>query len=216
MPITLSDALVFTLAWEGGFTNHPLDPGGATNFGIIQTRYDEYRKFKKLKTQSVKLITKQEYTEIYDKYYWDPVRAQYLMGPLGLALFDTAVNLGVGGALSRLQSSMKLPVTGTWTQNISDKIHDSNQLEIAINICKLRIAKRYSRIKQRPDQIVFLKGWLNRDNALLRKVKSLGGVETLSVEPGYDFDTEEIMMEFDQEMLSQLDSYDQDDTHGSI
>ena len=40
MPITLKEALVFTLAWEGGFTNHPLDPGGATNYGVIQSRYD--------------------------------------------------------------------------------------------------------------------------------------------------------------------------------
>jgi lysozyme family protein len=210
MPITLSDALIFTLAWEGGFTNHPLDPGGATNFGIIQTRYDEYRKFKKLKTQTVKLITKEEYTEIYDKYYWDPVRAQYLLGPLGLALFDTAVNLGVGGALSRLQSSMKLPVTGKWTQNISDKIHDANQLDIAINICKLRIAKRYARVKQRPDQVVFLKGWLNRDNALLRKVKSLGGISVLSIEPGYDFDLEEITNEFNTDLLKELEAFDLD------
>lgn len=215
MPITLSDALIFTLAWEGGFTNHPLDPGGATNFGVIQLRYDEYRKFKKLKTQSVKFITKAEYEEIYDKYYWDPVRAQYLSGPLGLSLFDTAVNLGVGGALSRLQSSMKLPVTGTWTKNISDKIHDSNQLDIAINICKLRVAKRYARVKQRPDQVVFLKGWLNRDNALLRKVKSLGGTTAMSFEPGYDFDLDEIMLEFDVELLSQLDSFDQDDIYDS-
>ncbi len=30
MPITLSEALVFTLKWEGGFFNHPLDPGGPT------------------------------------------------------------------------------------------------------------------------------------------------------------------------------------------
>ena len=210
MPITLSDALIFTLAWEGGFTNHPLDPGGATNFGVIQSRYDEYRKFKKLKTQSVKFITKAEYEEIYDKYYWDPVRAQYLSGPLGLSLFDTAVNLGVGGALSRLQSSMKLSVTGKWTQNISDNIHEANQLDLAINICKLRIAKRYARIKQRPDQVVFLKGWLNRDNALLRKVKSLGGISAMSIEPGYDFDLDEIMREIDSHDIDESSSHDED------
>ncbi len=209
MPITLSDALIFTLAWEGGFTNHPLDPGGATNFGVIQSRYDQYRTSKKLSKQSVKFITKAEYVEIYDKYYWDPVRAQYLSGPLGLALFDTAVNLGVGGAISRLQASMKLPVTGKWTQNISDNIHDSNQLEIAINICKLRVAKRHARVRQRPDQVVFLRGWLNRDNALLRKVKSLGGISAMSVEPGYDFDVDEIEEEFDSSVLEEIESFDE-------
>ena len=54
MPITLSEALVFTLKWEGGFTNNPLDPGGPTNFGIIQSRYDQYRNAKKLPRRSVK------------------------------------------------------------------------------------------------------------------------------------------------------------------
>lgn len=212
MPITLSDALIFTLSWEGGFTDHPLDPGGATNFGVIQSRYDEYRKFKKLKTQSVKFITKAEYTEIYDKYYWDPVRAQYLLGHLGLVLFDTAVNMGVAGAIRRLQMSMKLPVTGKWTQNISDNIHQADQFELAKSICKLRIAKRYARVKQRPDQVVFLRGWLNRDNALLRKINSMVNASSLSVEPGYDFDIDEILSEFDSQFIEEscLDDVDSD------
>ncbi len=116
MPITLSEALVFTLKWEGGFTNNPLDPGGPTNFGIIQSRYDQYRNAIKQPRRSVKDITVAEYTAIYDQYYWEPVRAKWLDGTLGLALFDTAVNMGVGGALRRLQISLEVPLTGTWTQ----------------------------------------------------------------------------------------------------
>jgi len=214
MPITLKEALVFTLAWEGGFTNHPLDPGGATNYGVIQSRYDEYRKFKGLAKQSVKFITKSEYEEIYDKYYWDPVRAQYVSGPLGLALFDTAVNLGVGGCISRLQASLKVPITGKWTKEISEVIHSSDQTAVAINICKLRIAKRYARVKQNSTQRVFLRGWLNRDNALMRKVKSLAGVTSMAFDEfSNEFDDEEIQNEFDQNLLDELESYDE--THGT-
>ncbi len=210
----MKEALVFTLAWEGGFTNHPLDPGGATNYGIIQSRYDEYRKFKGLARQSVKFITKSEYEEIYDKYYWDPVRAQYLSGPLGLALFDTAVNLGVGGCISRLQSSLKVPITGRWTKEISDVIHSSDQTAVAINICKLRVAKRYARVKQNSTQRVFLRGWLNRDNALLKKVKSMAGVSSLAFDEfSYEFDDEEIQNEFDPSLLDELEGYDE--THGT-
>ena len=155
MPITLQDALVFTLKWEGGYTNHPLDPGGATNYGIIQVRYDQYRRDNGLPKHPVKNITVAEYTEIYDKYYWDPVRAQYVEGTLGLTLFDTAVNLGVGGCISRLQASLKVPVTGSWTQAISDKIHSSDQYEVALNICRLRIAKRYDRVKKSHPKLYF-------------------------------------------------------------
>lgn len=214
MPITLKEALVFTLKWEGGFSNHPLDPGGATNYGIIQSRYDQYRKSKGLATQSVKLISKAEYEEIYDVYYWDPVRAQYVSGPLGLALFDTAVNLGVGGCISRLQASLKVPITGRWTQAISDKIHSADQTAVAINICKLRVAKRYARVRQNATQKVFLRGWLNRDNDLLKKVKSLAGVSSLAVDEfSNEFDDDEIQEEFDQSLLDELENYDEE--HGT-
>ena len=210
MPITLAEALVFTLKWEGGFTNNPLDPGGPTNFGIIQSRYDQYRKAIGQPRRSVKDITVAEYTAIYDQYYWEPVRAKWLDGTLGLALFDTAVNMGVGGALRRLQISLEVPLTGTWTQAISDHIHESDQLDVAINICKLRIAKRYDRIRERPDQKVFLKGWLNRDNDLLKKVKSMGGmsVKSFEDEDELDFDPEEIYNSFKPEVLKELDRLD--------
>ena len=198
------------MKWEGGFTNNPLDPGGPTNFGIIQSRYDQYRKAVGQPRRSVKDITVAEYTAIYDQYYWEPVRAKWLDGTLGLALFDTAVNMGVGGALRRLQISLEVPLTGTWTQAISDHIHESDQLDIALNICKLRIAKRYERIRERPDQKVFLKGWLNRDNDLLKKVKSMGGmsVQSFEDEDELDFDPEEIYNSFEPEVLKELDRLD--------
>lgn len=211
MPITLQEALIFTLKWEGGYSNHPLDPGGATNFGIIQSRYNQYLKTKGLPSKPVKQITKAEYEEIYDKFYWDPVRAQYVDGTLGLVLFDTAVNLGVGGCISRLQSSLKVPITGRWTQAISDKIHSSDQLAVALNICKLRIAKRYQRVKQNSTQKVFLNGWLNRDNDLIVKVKSMAGIKSMSVEEfSYDFDSDEVLGEFDQDLLDELDQFDEE------
>lgn len=210
MPITLDEALKFTLKWEGGYTNDPLDPGGPTNFGIIQSRYDEYRKSKNLPTQSVKSITISEYTEIYDKYYWDPIRAQWVSNPLGLVLFDTAVNLGVGGATARLQASLKVSVTSKWTQAISDKIHLSDQFAVALNICNLRIAKRYARVGKAPKQKRFLQGWLNRDNALIREIKKMNGVVNLSEDFSYEFDSDEIMNMFESILLQDLEEFDEE------
>ena len=213
MSISIEEALKFTLKWEGGYTNDPLDPGGPTNFGIIQSRYDEYRRDEKLPTQSVKLITKKEYTEIYERYYWDPMRAKWVTAPLGLVLFDTAVNLGVGGATARLQASLKIPVTSRWTQAISDTIHTSDQVAIALNICNLRIAKRYARVRQRADQKRFLRGWLNRDNDLIKTVRSMSGIQKLNIveeDYQYEFDSDEIMNMFDNLLLQELDEYDEE------
>lgn len=214
MPITLEEALRFTLKWEGGYTNDPLDPGGPTNFGVIQSRYDQYRRDNNLSLQSVKFITKKEYTEIYEKYYWDPIRAEWVSSPLGLVLFDTAVNLGVGGATARLQSSLKVPVTSRWTQAISNTIHTADQVAVALNICNLRIAKRYARVRQRSDQKRFLRGWLNRDNDLIREVRSMVGIQKLDFgeeDFQYEFDSDEILQMFDPILLLELDEYDENE-----
>jgi lysozyme family protein len=207
MPITLKDALVFTLKWEGTqFTDHPNDLGGPTRYGIIQTEYDKYRRAKGMPARSVNLITEPEYTEIYEKNYWNPVRAEWLSGPLGLTLFDTAVNLGVGGALSRLQAALKIPISGTWTQEISDVIHDADQTQVALTICNLRIKKRYDRVKEAPSQKVFLQGWLNRDRDLINKVKSLAGL-TFKLD---DEEITEVDEEFDQNLIDQIENFDED------
>ena len=75
-----------------------------------------------------------------------------------------------------------------------------------MTICNLRIKKRYDRVKQAPSQKVFLQGWLNRDKDLINKVKSLAGLATQ-----FDFeDLSEIDIDFDQNVLDQIEKYDED------
>jgi len=179
MPIEFEDALKFVLKWEGGFTNHPKDPGGATNKGITQKVYDVYKVSKKHPKMSVKHILDFEVKEIYETKYWDLVRAKWLKAPLGLVMFDTAVNFGPAGAIRRLQKALQLKITGTWTQEISDVIHECDAGKVALEICKLRKIWRNYRVKQNPSQKVFLKGWLNRDNDLMLEVNKLLGASIL-------------------------------------
>ena len=175
MPIEFEDALKFVLKWEGGFTNHPKDPGGATNKGITQKVYDVYKVSRKHPKMSVKHILDFEVKDIYETKYWDLVRAKWLKAPLGLVMFDTAVNFGPAGAIRRLQKALKVTITGTWTQEISDVIHECDAGKVALEICKLRKIWRNYRVKQNPSQKVFLKGWLNRDNDLINEVNKLLG-----------------------------------------
>jgi len=182
MPIEFEDALKFVLKWEGGFTDHPKDPGGATNKGITQKVYDDYKKSKKHPQINVKHILDFEVREIYETRYWDLVRAKWLKAPLGLVMFDTAVNFGPAGAIRRLQKALKLKITGVWTQEISDVIHTCDARMVALEICKLRKIWRNFRVKQNLSQKVFLKGWLNRDNDLINEVNKLTGVQV------FDFD----------------------------
>jgi lysozyme family protein len=92
-----------TLKYEGGYVNHPKDPGGATNRGVTQAVYDQWRKAHGHPHQSVKAITEEEVQGIYRKQYWDKVRGDDLPVGVDMAVFDFAVNSGVSRAIKYLQ-----------------------------------------------------------------------------------------------------------------
>ena len=93
-------ALEFTLRWEGGYSHHEKDPGGATNMGITQATYDHWRRGKGLSPQPVRGIAQDEVEQIYYENYWLRAGCDQTE-PLGLAIsvFDFAVNSGVATAL---------------------------------------------------------------------------------------------------------------------
>lgn len=139
-------ALKFVLGWEGGYTNDPDDPGGATNLGIIQTEYDAYRDSKQMARQSVRQITMGEARDIYRNKYWFPSLADQKPWPVCLVFFDTAVNQGLG-AMADIRYK---------TQDIADP------LDRCRKICALRKLRYIALTVRRPRMLKFLKGWLNR------------------------------------------------------
>ncbi|WP_246677573.1 glycosyl hydrolase 108 family protein [Mesorhizobium sp. B2-3-12] len=95
------------LAHEGGYSNHPADPGGATMKGVTQRVYDGYRKSKGLSTRSVKGIQTAELNEIYDRQYWDAVKGDLLPAGVDYVVFDGAVNSGPGRSIMWLQQALR-------------------------------------------------------------------------------------------------------------
>ena len=91
------------LQHEGGYVNDPRDPGGATNKGVTQAVYDDWRASTGKPKQSVRSITADEIGAIYRKLYWDKVRGDDLPAGVDYAVFDFAVNSGVNRAARFLQ-----------------------------------------------------------------------------------------------------------------
>lgn len=87
-------SLEHVLRFEGGWTNHPKDPGGATNRGILQRVYDPYRRKRGLTPRSVKFITDDEVSAIYRSLYWDKIAGDDLPAGIDFCTFDAAVNSG--------------------------------------------------------------------------------------------------------------------------
>lgn len=153
-------ALDFVLKWEGGFSNHPNDPGGATNCGVTQKTYDIYRKKKKLALQSVKKISPLEVVDVYDKLFWEPIKGDDLKEDVAIALFDWAVNTGVRRAIKHFQLALLVKEDGVMGPITLKAANDcsKNQLKMFLNI-----RERFYKKQNKP---MFLRGWLNRLNAL--------------------------------------------------
>ena len=79
---------------EGGYVNHPDDPGGATNFGVTQATWDRVRKSKGLAPKSVKHLKKSEADDIFEKFYLHPVMFDKLPSGLDYTMADFSVNSG--------------------------------------------------------------------------------------------------------------------------
>ncbi|PZU85212.1 MAG: secretion activator protein [Shinella sp.] len=95
-----------TAAWEGGWSDHPDDPGGATMYGVTQVVYDAWRTGKGLKKQSVRLITRPEALEIYRQNYWIACGGPSLYPGVDLAVYDASVNSGVSRGKKWLKASL--------------------------------------------------------------------------------------------------------------
>ena len=98
--------LAAVLRYEGGFVNHPADPGGATMKGVTQAVYDRFRRTRGLTPQSVRLILDSELQAIYRLQYWDAVNGDTLDKGVDLAVFDPAVNSGSARAKQWLAASV--------------------------------------------------------------------------------------------------------------
>ena len=97
-------ALKQVLKYEGGYVDHPKDPGGPTNKGITQAVYDAWQKKNGLPTQSVRNISDAAVAAIYKQQYWDAISGDDLPSGIDFAVFDYAVNSGVSKAAKTLQS----------------------------------------------------------------------------------------------------------------
>ena len=148
-------ALAFTLKWEGGYVNHPLDPGGATNRGITQDTYNRYLRSKRQQLKSVRFISTAEVEDIYRRRYWQLAGCHKLPLPLSVAVFDLAVNCGVGAAKKLLSGLSGNP------KHMSHVILDR------------RMAYYRAIVRRRPKSHAFMAGWTNRVNALREYIKRL-------------------------------------------
>lgn len=84
-----------TGTWEGGWSDHPDDPGGKTMYGITETRWHEYQDKMGMKRTPVRNTTMAQALKFYRSEFWLACGADKLFPGVDLAVYDASVNSGV-------------------------------------------------------------------------------------------------------------------------
>lgn len=156
-------ALARVLKHEGGYANHPSDPGGATNFGITIANYARF-KGRSVTIAEMRAMPLADAKAIYKASYWNVLRCDALPAGLDYAVFDYGVNSGPARAAKVLQRLLGLAANGAMTDAViaSARREDSSALIAAL--CDERIAFLKS-LKTWP---VFGAGWGRRVSEVRR------------------------------------------------
>lgn len=105
--MNFDQAFAKIIGHEGGYVDHPEDPGGATNFGITEAvarKHGYIGLMKDLPLSTAK--------HIYQVDYWDKIRGDLLPYKLRFHVFDAAVNSGVKQAIVWLQDAAMVAPDG--------------------------------------------------------------------------------------------------------
>ena len=165
--------LPIVLKFEGGFSDDPVDPGGATNKGITLTTFTGCAK-KLLNIdptlENLRSLTDDEAGTIYRALYWNPVRGDDTkLQDLANIVCDFYVNAG-GNATKLLQRVMNdlgasLTVDGAIGPASLAALDSLDQTDIYRRYKSGRVTYYQNLAQSQPPLSKFLKGWLNRVNS---------------------------------------------------
>lgn len=148
--------LTHVLKHEGGWANHPADPGGATMKGVTQRVYTAWRKAQGKPDQSVRFISDAELKAIYQQNYWNVVRGDELPSGLDYPAFDGGVNSGPVRGAKWLQGALGVTADGIATLQAAKTARD--KAAVARKACELR----RSFLRGLKTFSTFGKGWMRR------------------------------------------------------
>jgi lysozyme family protein len=154
---------------EGGFVDHPADPGGCTNRGITRTTLAAWRRAP-VTCAEVAALGEAEARAIYRGHYWNAVRGYDLPPGLDLAIFDAAVNSGRRRAVSWLQQAVGAEPDGAIGPRTLAAVRAVNDRPALIHrLCTLRLAF----LRGLPSWPEFGRGWQHRVDAVLHRALTL-------------------------------------------
>jgi lysozyme family protein len=175
----LARVMPHVFAHEGGYVDHPADPGGATNMGVTLRTLSAWRG-RRVAKADVRALSRAEATEIYRRQYWAPIRGGELPGGVDYAMFDFAINSGPRRAVEYLQRIVGADVDGQIGIHTLACVKAGEPEEIVRRLCaaRLRFLKRIrNRRTKKPLWPHFGRGWQRRVDAVTEFALQLAAEE---------------------------------------
>lgn len=167
---TIDEMLEVLLKHEGGYTNHPNDRGGPTNWGVTIANYSKYLG-RKATIQEVKDMPRSVALDIFKTRFFIQPRINELHEGLQPNVFDMSVNAGQTRGIKLLQEVLKIlgyPCSvdgkiGPNTKKCCENAINNYGWEAINNFYTVRRLEFYFSItRNRPRNASFIRGWTRR------------------------------------------------------
>jgi lysozyme family protein len=157
MKENFTKALEAVLHHEGGFVNHPSDPGGMTNLGVTKKVWEEWVGHD-VDEKQMRALTPELVAPMYKAKYWDKIKGDELPAGVDYAVFDAAVNSGAGRAAKWLQACVGVEPDGGIGPKTLAAVAAFDPAELVEDYAK----RRLSFLQDLPHWGTFGKGWSRR------------------------------------------------------
>lgn len=161
-------SLKSALQHEGGYVDHPRDPGGATNLGVTIKTLSAWRG-RPVSKNEVKKLTLEEAGQIYRRQYWDTVAGDDLPAGVDYAVFDFSVNSGPSRAARTLQAVVGVTADGIIGAQTLAAVRRMSPVTVVEKICERRMAF----LRNLDTFSTFGNGWTRRVNDVRRGATAL-------------------------------------------
>ena len=155
----------FILKWEGGFVNDPNDSGGATNKGVTLATYRRY-KGESASIDDLKAITDEDWDAIFKTMYWDKVKADNIASQAVANLCVDWLWMSGTNAIKYVQRLIGATEDGIVGKQTLAKLNAKGD-GLVLPIYNYRKDFYHRIVASRPNKKRFLRGWINRLNALM-------------------------------------------------
>jgi lysozyme family protein len=149
------ECLDLVLKSEGGFVNHPSDPGGMTNLGVTKRVWEEYTGHE-ADEKEMRSLTPEKVAPLYEQRYWRQCGDGLPRG-LNFLVFSMGINSGTGRSIKLLQQSLGCVADGSIGPKTRELISSSDVAKLIAKFSETR--REFYRSLNKP---AFEKGWLSR------------------------------------------------------